>query len=149
MLECIFVMPVRTLRRQASIPCRRILMAPHASGAVRILADPISTGQPLSAILIPAHTTQTRCCDASNRILSVASPVIATLILRWSAFSSCWPDLYGGPESIPCRRIFPASHASEAWKITASPHRTGQQSNQLIPLVPRLQSLFRSLAVNR
>ena len=57
-------------------------MAPHSSGAVRILADPISTGQPPSDMLIPAHTTHTRCCDVSNRILSVGSPVVASLILQ-------------------------------------------------------------------
>ena len=40
--------------------------------------------------------------------------------------NSCWPILYGRPDTIPCRRIFPASHSSDAQRFFSDPVSIGQ-----------------------
>ena len=58
----------------------------------------------------------------------------------WSAFSSCWPDLYGGPETIPCRRILMAPHASGAVRILPDPISIGQPHSLILIAVHSSQT---------
>lgn len=102
-------------------PCRQSGIAPHASGALPIFSSPISIGQLQSLNTHCTPDNPNPLSKASNRNQSFHSPVVASLILHSGVISFFPSNLYGGRWSMPCRRIFPASHTSDAWKIPASP----------------------------
>jgi len=109
------------------------------------LSSPISIGQFPSLNTHSSPANPNPLSRASNRNQSLNSPVVASLILHAGVISFARPiSTVDGNQ--PLSADIPSFSYFRCVENPYLPHRTGQQSNQLISFVPHLQSSFRSHA---